>query len=58
LPESSARGLVHFGAGAGTRAAGFLMRARIFDRMGAAVIGRRTVQLPRQAKAAAKRLSP
>jgi hypothetical protein len=30
------------------------MRARIFDRMGASLVGKRTVSLPRAAKAAAK----
>jgi uncharacterized protein (DUF2236 family) len=46
--------LVYLGAGAGTRTAGVLMRARIFDRMGGSLVGRRTVSLPRAAKAAAK----
>jgi hypothetical protein len=31
------------------------MRARIFDRMGASLVGQRTVTLPRRAKAAARR---
>jgi uncharacterized protein (DUF2236 family) len=46
--------LVYAGARAGTRAAGVVMRARIFDRMGAGLVGRRTVSLPRAALAAAK----
>jgi uncharacterized protein (DUF2236 family) len=46
--------LVYLGAGAGTRTAGVVMRARVFDRMGANLVGRRTVSLPRAAKAAAK----
>jgi uncharacterized protein (DUF2236 family) len=46
--------LVYLGAGAGTRTAGVVMRARIFDRMGGSLVGRRTVSLPRAAKAAAK----
>jgi uncharacterized protein (DUF2236 family) len=45
---------VYAGAGAGTRTAGVVMRARIFDRMGASLVGRRTVSLPRAAMAAAK----
>jgi uncharacterized protein (DUF2236 family) len=48
--------LVYFGAGAGVRAAGVVARARIFNRMGGGLVGRRTVTLPRQAKAAAKEL--
>ena len=46
--------LVYAGAGAGTRTAGVVMRARVFDRMGGSLVGRRTVSLPRAAKAAAK----
>jgi uncharacterized protein (DUF2236 family) len=46
--------LVYAGAAAGTRTAGVVMRARIFDRMGASLVGRRTVSLPRLALAAAK----
>jgi uncharacterized protein (DUF2236 family) len=46
--------LIYLGAGAGTRTAGVVMRARIFDRMGAGLVGRRTVTLSRQALAAAK----
>ncbi len=46
--------LLYLGAGAGTRTAGVVMRARLFDRMGASLVGRRTVTLPRQARAAAK----
>ena len=46
--------LVYLGAGAGTRTAGVVMRARIFDSIGASLVGRRTVTLPRAAKAAAK----
>jgi uncharacterized protein (DUF2236 family) len=49
-------GIVYFTAGAGARATGVLMRARMFDRMTSGLVGRRTVQLPRQASAAAKRL--
>jgi uncharacterized protein (DUF2236 family) len=46
--------LVYLGARAGTRTAGVVMRARIFDSIGASLVGRRTVTLPRAAKAAAK----
>jgi uncharacterized protein (DUF2236 family) len=46
--------LIYLRAGAGTRTAGVVMRARIFDRMGASLVGRRTVTLPRQARAVAK----
>jgi uncharacterized protein (DUF2236 family) len=46
--------LIYLGAGTGTRTAGVVMRARIFDRMGASLVGRRTVTLPRQARAVAK----
>jgi uncharacterized protein (DUF2236 family) len=46
--------LVYLGAGAGTRSAGVVMRARIFDRIGASLVGQRTVALPRQAMAAAR----
>jgi uncharacterized protein (DUF2236 family) len=46
--------LVYAGAGAGTLTAGLVMRARVFDRMGASLVGRRTVSLPRAAMAAAK----
>jgi uncharacterized protein (DUF2236 family) len=45
--------VVYLGAGAGTRTAGVVMRARIFDRMGASLVGSRSVSLPRQALAAA-----
>ncbi len=47
--------LVYFAAATGTRAAGVTLRARVFDRMAAGLVGRRTVSLPRQAKAEAKR---
>jgi uncharacterized protein (DUF2236 family) len=47
--------LVHLGAAAGTRAAGVVMRARIFDPLGGNLVGRRTVTLPRAAQAAAPR---
>ena len=47
--------LVYLGAGMGTRIAGVVMRARIFDKLGASLVGQRTVTLPRQAMAAAKR---
>ena len=50
--------LVYAGAAAGTRAAGVVLRARIFDRMGASLVGKRTVSLPRAAKAAAKAHRP
>jgi uncharacterized protein (DUF2236 family) len=46
--------LIYLGARAGTRTAGAVMRVRIFDRMGASLVGRRTVTLPRQARGAAK----
>jgi hypothetical protein len=46
--------LLYAGAGAGTRTAGVLMRARIFDRLGGSLVGPRTVSLSRAAKAAAK----
>ncbi len=46
--------LVYLGAAAGTRTAGVVVRARIFDRMGGSLVGPRTVALPRAAKAAAK----
>ena len=46
--------LVCLGAGAGTRTAGVVMRARVFDRMGASLVGHRTIALPRAAKAAAR----
>jgi uncharacterized protein (DUF2236 family) len=45
--------LLYFGAGAGTRFAGVAMRPRIFDRLGASLVGKRTVSLPRTALAAA-----
>jgi uncharacterized protein (DUF2236 family) len=45
---------VYAGTTAGTRIAGVVMRARIFDRMGGSLVGHRTVSLPRAAKAAAK----
>lgn len=50
--------LVYAGTAAGTRTAGVLMRSRIFDRMGASLVGRRTVSLPRAAMAAAKAHKP
>jgi uncharacterized protein (DUF2236 family) len=50
--------LVYFGAAAGTRAAGVVMRGRIFDPLGGNLVGRRTVTLPRAAKAAAKQHLP
>jgi uncharacterized protein (DUF2236 family) len=50
--------LVYAGAGAGTRTAGVVMRARVFDHMGASLVGRRTVSLPRAAMAAAKAHRP
>ena len=43
--------LVYAGAAAGTRSSGVVMRARIFDGMGASLVGKRTVSLPRAAKA-------
>jgi uncharacterized protein (DUF2236 family) len=46
--------LIYLGAAAGTRAAGVVMRARIFDPLGGNLVGRRTVTLPRAAMAAAK----
>jgi uncharacterized protein (DUF2236 family) len=46
--------LVYAAAGAGTRTAGVVMRARMFDRMGGSLVGRRTVSLPRAALATAK----
>jgi uncharacterized protein (DUF2236 family) len=46
--------LIYLGAAAGTRTAGVVMRARIFDPLGGNLVGRRTVTLPRAAKAAAK----
>ena len=46
--------LIYLGATAGTRTAGVVMRARIFDPLGGNLIGRRTVSLPRAAKNAAK----
>jgi uncharacterized protein (DUF2236 family) len=45
---------VYAGAATGTRISGVVMRARMFDRMGASLVGGRTVSLPRAAKAAAK----
>jgi uncharacterized protein (DUF2236 family) len=50
--------LVYLGAGAATRTAGIVMRARIFDPLGGDLVGRRTVTLPRAAKAAAKQHLP
>jgi uncharacterized protein (DUF2236 family) len=47
--------LVYLGAGAGTRTAGVVMGARIFDGISAGLVGSRTLSLPRQAKAAARR---
>jgi len=49
-------GVVYFAGGVGARASGVLMRARMFDRMTSGLVGRRTVQLPRQASVAARRL--
>jgi uncharacterized protein (DUF2236 family) len=46
--------IVYAGAAAGTRTAGVVMRARIFDRLATDLVGRRTVKLPRAAKAVAK----
>jgi uncharacterized protein (DUF2236 family) len=46
--------LVYLTAGTNTRIAGVVMRARIFDGIGSSLVGKRTVTLPRQAKAAAK----
>jgi uncharacterized protein (DUF2236 family) len=46
--------LIYLGATAGTRTAGVVMRARIFDPLGGNLVGRRTVTLPRAAKNAAK----
>jgi uncharacterized protein (DUF2236 family) len=50
--------LTYAGAGAGTRTAGIVMRARIFDPLGGNLVGPRTIALPRAAKAAAKRHLP
>ena len=47
---------VYFAAGAGTRAFGVVLRARIFKKMGGGLVGRRAVALPRQAQAAARKL--
>jgi uncharacterized protein (DUF2236 family) len=44
--------LVYLGAGTGTRIAGVVMRARVFDKLGASLVGQRTVTLPRAALAA------
>jgi uncharacterized protein (DUF2236 family) len=49
---------VYAGAATGTRISGVIMRARIFDRMGSSLVGRRTVSLPRAAKAGAKAHAP
>jgi uncharacterized protein (DUF2236 family) len=46
--------IVYAAAASGARMSGVLMRARIFDRMGAALVGGRTVSLPRAAEAAAQ----
>jgi uncharacterized protein (DUF2236 family) len=46
--------IIYAGAAAGTRTAGVVMRARMFDRMGASLVGQRTISLPRAAMAAAK----
>jgi uncharacterized protein (DUF2236 family) len=51
-------GVVYAGAATGTRISGVVMRARIFDRMGGSLVGRRTVSLPRAANAAAKAHRP
>ena len=50
--------VVYAGAATGTRISGVVMRLRIFDRMGGNLVGRRTVSLPRAAKAAAKAHRP
>ncbi len=50
--------VINAGAGAGTRIAGVVMRARIFDRLGASLVGRRTLSLPRAANAATKARQP
>jgi hypothetical protein len=50
--------VVYAGAVTGTRISGVVMRARIFDRMAGSLVGRRTVSLPRAAKAAAKGQNP
>lgn len=49
--------LVYLGAGGGTRSAGVLLRVRMFDRVGASLVGKRTMMLPRQAMQAAHGLS-
>jgi uncharacterized protein (DUF2236 family) len=49
---------VYAGAAAATRTAGVVMRARVFDRTGASLVGPRTVSLPRAALAAAKAHQP
>lgn len=46
--------LIYLGAAAGTRTAGVVMRARIFDSLGGDLVGRRTVSLPRAAMGAAR----
>jgi len=56
--ESSAHRLVYLGAGAGTRTAGVVMRARIFRSAGRRPVGRRTVPCLCAAKAAAKQYLP
>ena len=50
--------LVYAGAATGTRISGVVMRARVFDRIGGSLVGRRTVSLPRAAKAAARAHRP
>ncbi len=49
---------VYAGAAMGTRISGVVMRARVFDPLGAGLVGRRTVSLPRAAKAAARAYRP
>ena len=49
--------LVYLGAGASSRIANHLMRARLFDRIGGDLVGQRTVKLPRAAKKAAREFS-
>jgi uncharacterized protein (DUF2236 family) len=46
--------IVYAGAATGTRISGVIMRARLFDRLGAGLVGHRTISLPRAAKAAAR----
>jgi uncharacterized protein (DUF2236 family) len=46
--------LVYLGAGAATRATGLVMRAPGLNRLGGGLVGKRTITLPRRAKAAAR----